>query len=472
MGELLVDGKLNSELFYVEIKQATTSELIYSSRKGSGNSKFAFWKVKNSPNFYSLGHLFTDYYEINQRQGKPYPSTITISPKSDDLLKLPDDYELIWDDRGTKNPDSAFVWRMIPPAGYVAMGCVVTTTKEKPTNHEVRCIKKSAVQGADFNFKNTDDKVGPTWIDKGSRATGYLAIYLSKLNSNTKPDKGKVHLVTGTFLASDDYSSLPAENPYCLVLNFPSKDVLGLVTIDRPKLKGPYRPSEEELESFTHIEAYELPFFAVNDSYYKNQLDQFLESPIYKLKRITSYKVIDSYQPINKETKTFTITSGLSDESNHSTTVGGSIGVTVGAEIEAGVPLVANGKIKTEVTVEAHIDHSWGGATTEYKETSHSFPQTIDAGCFGVLFQMKSCYELYRKNDTKVSGQVEIAHDDYYATQWKPENAVEESSDKTITFKIKAPKGKIIILEGKLEIRDGEVTSLPNILTQNLENKN
>lgn len=107
------------------------------------------------------------------------------------------------------------------------------------------------------------------------------------------------------------------------------------------------------------------------------------------------------------------------------------------------------------------------------------YPQTVTGGSFGVLFQAKSSYTIYRKDGTPLGTPVKVNINEFYADEWRPKDtatpetpATESKADtpktttpNTITFTIEAPVGKTIILEGRLEIRDGQLVSTPAVIS-------
>ncbi|PTM08935.1 MAG: hypothetical protein DA408_19565 [Bacteroidetes bacterium] len=293
----------------------------------------------------------------------------------------------------------------------------------------------------------------------------------------TPPSRNQVYLVASTFRANKHHGTPPHEDCYALVLDFPQDDILERVSLRDKKIKlnGPQLPTSEELKASEVTQEYILPFFAVNDPAYSSQLAQFSGSPTYKIRRITSYVAIDSYEPTNTETKEYSVSTGKSKEENYNNEIGVTLGVSVTAGGKAGVPLVAEGEVSLTVSVEASYSRSWGGATSTYEERSFNYPQTVTGKCFGALFQAKSSYTIFRKDGSMVGAPIEVKLNEFYTEEWCPENVLEEknqnntagegksgtSSPNTITFTIDAPPGKTVILEGRLEIYDGRLVSAP-----------
>lgn len=480
---------LSSEFFDIELKAVDPQRgKIWDDRDTGAKEDIAFWEVYPSQGFCTLGHYATLFHDIDPERGRSAPVAITLKAKPgfEDLLQPPIGLEKIWDDSGSGGSyGGCYIWRMKCPEGYVALGDIVTST-ENPSVGSLRCIKKSALNAAKetvelvakAEYLNLAEKGDTTlrayWTDKGSGADDDVAIWLMKAGSSA-PKKSQVYLVAGTFKASRFHENQPADSPYALVLNFPENDILEKLDIadKKVKLRGSFTPTEQEMKASEVSKEYTVPFFAVHDPNYENQLAQFRASPIYKIRRVTRYEVIDSYEPINTETKEFSITTGKSAESSYSHEVGVTLGLSVTAGGKAGVPLVAEGEVSVTASVEASYSHSWGGATSKYEERTFTYPQTVTGGCFGVLFQAKSTYTIYRADGTMVGAPVEVNTNEFYTDEWRPAHLTDKpsteasahktASSNTITFTIEAPAGKTIILEGRLEIRDGQISSVPNV---------
>lgn len=493
---LFGNNGLSSEFFYIEMKKVNPQNgKIWDDHGTGSNQDVAFWKADPSSGFYSLGHYVTLFHDIDPNRGQNAPIAITLKPKPgyEYLLAEPVRFEKIWDDAGSGGDGGdCHVWRMICPEGYVALGNIVSQNNP-PDIGAVRCIKKTVVNTsgetvalvAKADYINLADKGAnepqPFWNDNGSGADKDVSVWLMKASGSASA-KNQVYLSTGNFKANQFHNIQPAEDAYVLVLNFPENDILERVEMSdkKIKLKGNKLPTEEEMRASEVVQEYFVPFFAVQDPDYKNQLDQFLASPYYKIRRITRYDVIDSYEPKNTETKQFSVMIGKSEESNYNNEIGVTLGLSIEAGGKAGVPLVAEGEVKVTASIEASYSHSWGGATSKYEERTFMYPQTVTGGCFGALFQAKSTYTIYRKDGTPIGAPVQVNTNEFYTDEWQPasitpppatpttaaaENTVKTVSSNTITFTIEAPAGKIIILEGRLEIRDGQLTSMPSIIS-------
>lgn len=475
----LIEGDhLLSEFFRIELKGADPkTDLIWDTGETKAHSPAAFWRVTPSPGFFTLGHLVTTQRDSD---GWIAPHAFTLAPKPghEDLLAAPTGVEQVWDDAGTGTSRWLHIWRVKAPPGYVALGDIITGGGE-PDLADVRCVKQSTVNaagkvvnllaGATFtDFAGAGDKTPVAfWNDSGSRAKRDVSVWLMQVAG--RPGVDEVHLVPGTFLTSKRHDETPKAKPYALVLAFPQPDILETPEMEDKKVRLTQRrlPTAAELQQTRVIDEYELPFFAVRDPNYRTQLEQFEASPVYRVERTTQYEAIDSFAPVNTETKEYSVTVGTSTEHNYSNAVGVALGLSVEIGGEAGIA-VASTSMKVTASVEVSYSHTWGGATSKSEERAYSYPQTVTGGSFGALFQARSSYAIYRKDGTRVGAPVEVKVNELYTDEW-PHPSIHldpetRPSSNLITFTIEAPPGKIVILEGRLEIRDGQVTRLPAVV--------
>lgn len=468
-------GQLLSRFFTIELREATQSDLVWDTGSTGANAPAAFWKVSPAPGFFALGHMVTT---VRPRGVWTPPHALTLAPRDghDDLLAEPDGVEKVWDDAGTGSDRDLHVWRLRAPAGYVALGDIVSA-EDEPDLRTVRCVKETAVRGTDVlnlvtraNFRNNaaegETSAVPFWNDAGTGANADISVWLMQVDNT--PGTGQIYLSPGTFHANDRGQEPPARTPRALVLDFPQPDILEPRELADRKvlLTGRRLPTEAELQNSKVVDEYWLPFFAVRDPDHATQLDQFRASPAYRVVRTTEYEALDSFAPINTETKEYTVTVGTSSEENYSNDVGVALGLAVEVGGEAGIA-VAKTSMKVTASVEVSYSHTWGGATSRSEEKSFTYPQSVTGGSFGALFQAKSSYVVHRLDGTRLGPPVEVRTNELYTDEWpRPTAAAAASSTggtNQITFTIDAPPGKVVILEGRLEIRDGQITQLPQM---------
>ncbi|OAY42017.1 hypothetical protein MANES_09G147100v8 [Manihot esculenta] len=188
----------------LEIIKITQFESVWSSNLLHGKGVTFYRPVGIADGFYCLGH----YCQSNDQplQGyvlvasdanlqKPEVRQLCDSKPGSPALKRPLNYSLIW---STVSHDDGcgYFWLPNPPAGYKAMGVVVTNKPEEPSVEEVRCIR------ADLTEKcETCDLI----ISKVSKTfNNQFQVW------NTRPCKRGMHskgVSVGTFYCSTYLSS-------------------------------------------------------------------------------------------------------------------------------------------------------------------------------------------------------------------------------------------------------------------------
>ncbi|XP_008231390.1 PREDICTED: uncharacterized protein LOC103330573 [Prunus mume] len=117
------------------------------------------------------------------------------------LLKKPLDYTLVWNSESLKNlkkDGDGYVWLPTPPLGYEAIGHVVTSSPEKPSLDQIRCVR------SDF----TDHCEADSWIwgpGTAGDANGFNVFSLRPSNRGTQA----IGVPAGTFVA---LNGIPSSN--------------------------------------------------------------------------------------------------------------------------------------------------------------------------------------------------------------------------------------------------------------------
>ena len=165
------------------------------------------WRARRLPNgFFRVG----DIAETG-RFGRVYGSlprgTLLVVRGSGNggPVKHPLDYELIWDDSGTRaNIDGSF-WKPIPPIGYVALGMVAMLgRRRKPERRDYMCVHESLVVRA---------RVGPEiWNDHGSGGDEDVSLWSYRVDPEFPEG-----VPSGSFIAVKGYD--PGKAPAVFNLN-------------------------------------------------------------------------------------------------------------------------------------------------------------------------------------------------------------------------------------------------------------
>lgn len=115
-----------------------------------------------------------------------------------DALTKPVDYTLVWSSESLqiKQEGVGYIWLPTPLDGYKALGCVVTTSPEKPSLEKVRCVRSDL----------TDDCQIDKWIwgqGKESDPNGFNVFSLRPSNRGTQA----MGVSVGTFVAQNTTSA-------------------------------------------------------------------------------------------------------------------------------------------------------------------------------------------------------------------------------------------------------------------------
>jgi len=94
---------------------------------------FSIWRPKAPVGYAPLGDVVTQGLELPQQHA-------VCLAKDSSLVVVPSDYTLV-----RSEADSLWIWRPEPPEGFVAIGCVCTTTPDKPAPGRVYCVRRELV---------------------------------------------------------------------------------------------------------------------------------------------------------------------------------------------------------------------------------------------------------------------------------------------------------------------------------------
>lgn len=143
--------------------------------KGSPNaSPVAIWRPLPSAEFlkdyFPLGdHAVADHTNINKKTVVPVvaeaPPLTEEDREKGNALMPPDEYERVWDDKGSKAYTDGAIWRPIPPAGYVAMGLVSSHGYDRPSRNAVRCVRADLVIASYISDLIWNNRRSPAKLD-------------------------------------------------------------------------------------------------------------------------------------------------------------------------------------------------------------------------------------------------------------------------------------------------------------------
>ena len=162
----------------------------------------------------------------------------------------PDEFERVWDDKGSKAYSDGSIWRPIPPSGYVAMGLVASRGYDKPSRNSVRCVRADLVIASYINELIWNNKRSPAKLD-------FSAWSISPPGAAA----GEVYLSPGTFVGAASYTK-PSMHiaAYSLRMQIPLHTAY---PPPAPALSGDRQPAPFEKAVVSNIS--KLAWFTVKD---------------------------------------------------------------------------------------------------------------------------------------------------------------------------------------------------------------
>jgi hypothetical protein len=163
-------------IMVIDIVEVSSFTHVYSDRGTGSDMDLSTWAPVVPKGFSAVGHLAKNGFE------KPTTSMYVVKSIVKGAVAYPTGYRLVWKDTGSGGDQDGAFWEPIAPAGYVAMGTVVTASYTQPPLTAVICVL------ADLTEKtNIGDLI---WSDKGSGADKDLSLWRMQSQSNYYYDLG------------------------------------------------------------------------------------------------------------------------------------------------------------------------------------------------------------------------------------------------------------------------------------------
>ncbi|KAA3654381.1 MAG: hypothetical protein DWQ10_17840 [Calditrichaeota bacterium] len=404
---------MNSEFFDVVIIRNSTKVL---DDRGSGaDSQVSVWKPQPPSGFFTFGHLLSKLHYPTEDK-KPVTFAVRPKPGYEYLLKVPT-FGLHADLLGLQ------AYKLNCPPGYQALGMVISKNSipPKPDDENCRCIKENVtVDGRTIALIDPASYASSSdWNDRGSGASGAIGFWKSVIDKKANSAKSVLSLTPNTFFVSNEYNP-PSEKPYALNLLFDGDITEKLSPPNPPKLTGPRPLTDEELEGSSQVIEYTLPFFTVIDNMYDSQIEQFLKSPEYLVRRTNYYTLGDGFfnNTSKQQPYTYSLEEGVANERNFNNM----LGVAITHTVEASAGADAN-YVKASVSVQTSFSHSWGGSTVRSRNETSEVVLTIDPGCYGAVYQIMSDYEVLRADGTILGEPLKLYdRGGFVSMEWCPED--------------------------------------------------
>lgn len=380
--------------------------------KGSPNaSPVAIWRPLPSAEFlkdyFPLGdHAVADHTNINKKTVVPVvaeaPPLTEEDREKGNALMPPDEYERVWDDKGSKAYTDGAIWRPIPPAGYVAMGLVSSHGYDRPSRNAVRCVRADLVIASYISDLIWNNRRSPAKLD-------FSAWSINPPGAAS----GEVYLSPGTFVGAASYTK-PSMHiaAYSLRMQIPLQVNL---PPPAPALAGDRQPSPFEKAEVTHIS--KLTWFTVKDPNL-SPLEQLRTSPSYRLERTDKYVLVGfghNQSSLNQSFK-WTATRGQNGSSlktlTHTTAI--EIGTEWGFNVWG-----ASGKVSAKLSGGfTHTQTTSEGWTTS---TAFEINATVPAHKAVAVYLVQSDYRLLRENGTQVATNISYTDgDSVYWSEYPP----------------------------------------------------
>jgi len=121
----------------LDISSTSNFDLVWSDLFSGAKYDCHIYKPIVPKGYYALGYYGQQNYD--DPTGKVL--VVKEKPNGKGALANPVDYKLVWSSKGVFTLMKAYFWEPVPPAGYTAMGMVVTNGK-KPSVNEVVCVRE------------------------------------------------------------------------------------------------------------------------------------------------------------------------------------------------------------------------------------------------------------------------------------------------------------------------------------------
>jgi len=172
--------------------------MIYSDRGTGADTDLAVFEPVIPDGFFMVGH-----FAQPNHQGSMNGTVPLVKPLDPAALAAPVGFESYYSDRGSGGDQDVTFFRVIPPAGYVALGDIVAIgyAPNPPAyvKNIYRCVRQDLVKQGEFNRS--------VWTDKGSGADKDGSVWY--VHPTTEG-------VTGYFKVQSGYSIPSAYLAQCL----------------------------------------------------------------------------------------------------------------------------------------------------------------------------------------------------------------------------------------------------------------
>lgn len=380
--------------------------------KGSPNAApVGFWRPVPSADFltdyFPLGdHAVAGHNDINQETlvavVSEAPAQTEEERNKGKALMPPDEFEKVWDDKGSQAYANGAIWRPLPPTGYVAMGLVATDGYDKPSRNTVRCVRADLVIASYISDLIWNNKRSPARLD-------FSAWGISPPGAAA----GEVYLSAGTFVGAASYTK-PSVHiaAYSLRMQIPLQVN---VPPPAPALAGEQQPSPFEKAEVTHIA--KLAWFTVKDPNL-SPLQQLRTSPTYRLERSDKYILVGFGHNRSSLNQSFKWTATRGQNGSSLKTLTHTTAIEIGTEWGFNV-WGASGKVSAKLS--GGLTHTQTSSEGWSTSTAFEVNATVPAQKAVAVYLVQSDYKLLRENGTQLATSISYTDgDSVYWSEYPP----------------------------------------------------
>ncbi|KAK7853960.1 hypothetical protein CFP56_034175 [Quercus suber] len=153
----------------LQVRQISSFNKVWATKEGGPDNLGAtFFEPSNVPQgFFMLG----SYSQANNQTF--FGRVLVAKDDSGGALKKPLDYTLVWSSESSKikQDGNGYIWLPTPPDGYKAVGHVVTSSPNKPSPDQIRCVRSDLTDQCEAHTwtwgpgKDKDDNGFNVYID-------------------------------------------------------------------------------------------------------------------------------------------------------------------------------------------------------------------------------------------------------------------------------------------------------------------
>ena len=167
---VIIKGRLG-----LEVRRICQYQLSYTDKGSGGDQDVTFYTPVLSSGYSMIGgYVQGNYWD-------PADCVITVkpdnNPQSNQLLRLPSDWQQVWTDKNSGARMSGSIWHPVSPdPSYVCLGSIAKQGYGKPNPVNYTCLHRCLIE--------TIPSTNYVWSDKGTGASQSVSVY--KLhNSNS-----------------------------------------------------------------------------------------------------------------------------------------------------------------------------------------------------------------------------------------------------------------------------------------------